>query len=366
MSIATPTTVLVMAAGTGGHVFPALAIARKLLQLGARVEWLGTQHGLENELLADSEFPIHRISVSGLRGAGIKRKLMAPFMLLMALLQSLRVIRSVQPDCVLGMGGFVSGPGGVAARLLGKPLLIHEQNAVAGITNRILARIATRVFEAFPHTFPATIKALPTGNPLRAEIEALHGITRNPDSARSLHLLVLGGSMGAAAINAVIPPMLACWSGSKRPQVLHQTGARSLEAVRASYAQAGVSVDAECRVEAFVTDMAAAYRWADIVVCRSGASTVSELAAVGLPAILVPYPHHSDQQQVHNANWLVTAGAAQLVMQSALTAEHLLAMLQDLDADRSQLQAMSQAASALALGQAGAIIANACQEVAHA
>lgn len=363
--VARQTTVLLMAAGTGGHVFPALAIARRLSQLGARVEWLGTPLGMENELLAGTGFTVHQISVNGLKGSGFKRKMTAPYMLIKALWQSIGIIRSVRPDCVLGMGGFVSGPGGLAAKLLGKPLFIHEQNAVAGATNRILARWANRVFEAFPQTFPASDRVVYTGNPLRDEIVQLHNRQRITQPG-ALRVLVLGGSRGATAINAVIPAMLALWPQSSRPQVLHQTGRQALAATRALYASAGLPLNDACRVEPFIADMAAAYTWADVVVCRSGASTVSELAAAGLPAVLVPYPHHADQQQLHNANWLVDAGAGVLLVQKQMTAAQLLQVLQDLDSDRTRLTAMARAASSLAICDASDVIARSCLEAALA
>lgn len=364
--VAKQTTVLIMAAGTGGHVFPALAIAREMVNLGARIEWLGTPQGLENDLLVNTEYRLHRISVRGLRGTGLKRKLMAPVMLVMAIWQALRVIRAVKPHCVLGMGGFVSGPGGVAAKLLGKPLLIHEQNAVAGATNKILSRFADGVFEAFPGTFPSTAQPIYTGNPLRTEIAELHGTERSVPESRRLRVLVLGGSLGATAINNVIPAMLSLWPEASRPELMHQTGARSVEATRAGYRDAGLQINAACRVEPFINDMATAYAWADVVVCRSGASTVSELAAVGLPAILIPYPHHADQQQLHNANWLINGGAATLLPQSALSATALLDALQALDNNRSRLHRMGKAARQLAVCDADVVIARRCIEVAHA
>jgi len=361
--IAEQPTILVMAAGTGGHVFPALAIARKLEALGAKIEWLGTRRGMENELLAGMGMHIHPISVSGLKGSGLVRKLKAPFMLLTALVQSMRVIGTVRPDCVLGMGGFVCGPGGLAAKLMGKPLFIHEQNAVAGITNRLLSRFADRIFESFPNTFKSTAKVVYTGNPLRDEIVELHShsaIATDPQNA--LRILVLGGSQGAAAINTAIPAMLAQWDGASRPQVLHQTGKRAINETRAIYQEAGLRLSAEIRVVPFINDMADAYQWADLVVCRSGASTVSEIAAAGLPSILVPYPYHTDQQQLHNANWLVNGGAAELLEQTALTPDCLLQKVQGLHLDRPHLASMGMAAHDMAICNASDVIAQSCME----
>ena len=300
------TSILIMAAGTGGHIFPALSIAQKLAQKGVRTQWLGTANGMENEILADTDIALHRISVKGLRGKGIVVKLWAPFMLLLALVQSILVIGRVKPLCVLGMGGFVSGPGGVAAKLMGKRLLIHEQNAVAGATNKILAKIADRVFEAFPNTFAANEKVIHTGNPLREDIAAiglgkLGSYSAGPKAETPLQILVLGGSQGAAAINKVIPQMLARWGNENLPNIYHQSGSKTYEDTRKLYESLQIKLKNGNRLVVFIDDMAAAYRWADLVVCRSGASTVSEIAAVGLPSVLIPYPHHSDNQQTANA-----------------------------------------------------------------
>lgn len=356
-----------MAAGTGGHVFPALAIARQLQQLGAKVEWLGTRRGMENELLANSGMYIHHIAVSGLKGSGIKRQLLAPFMLINALIQSLRVISKVRPDCVLGMGGFICGPGGIATKLLAKPLLIHEQNAVAGTTNRLLARFADCILEAFPDTFKGRGRIIYTGNPIRAEIVQLHTEPRvEIDPQRALRILVLGGSQGAAAINRVIPAALSRWRQTQMPEIWQQTGKQSIAETLARYAANGLQISAQCRVEPFITDMANAYRWADLVICRSGASTVSELTAAGLPAILIPYPHHSDQQQLHNANWLVKGGAAKLLEQAQMTTDSLLDLIVALDGNRAQLQQMAAAARTMANCAASAVIANVCLEYANA
>lgn len=354
-----------MAAGTGGHVFPAMSIASRLQAMGADVHWLATRGGLENELLRHSQFTMHRISVSGLRGSGIKRKLLAPIMLIKALSQSMTVIRQVRPDCILGMGGFVCGPAGLAGRLAGVPLLIHEQNAVAGITNRILARFATRVFEAFPDTFPHSAKIRFVGNPLRSDIVSLYEQGKaEAERYRPLHILVLGGSQGAAAINKVIPEVLANWGGN-HPEVRHQTGKRNFSETQTIYESLGLSGDDRCSVVPFIDDMAAAYQWADIVICRSGASTVSELAAAGLPSILIPYPYHKDRQQVLNGEWLSKAGAAVLIEQRDCSAKTVLPMLHDLDLHRDKLTDMRVKALQLAVVDAAEKIADECLEVAH-
>ena len=360
-------TVLIMAAGTGGHVFPALSIAQKLREHNVRTEWMGTHQGMENKLLEGTGIKIHAVSAKGLKGKGVVRLLFAPFMLVQALIQSMRVLSSVNPDCVLGMGGFVSGPGGLAAKITGRKLVIHEQNAVPGFTNKLLSKIANLVFEAFPNTFPSSDKVLYTGNPLRSEIAALAERSRLFEkSSRPLQLLVLGGSQGALAINEVVPELLAHWPGQNRPCVLHQTGERTLDLTQALYKDKGLSATEGIEVVPFISNMAEAYGWADLVICRSGASTVSEIAAVGLPSILVPYPHHSDQQQKHNANWLVNAGAAFLLEQKDLTLAALSTLLLDLDTNRSKLQQMSDTARSISICDADELIASRCMELAHA
>ncbi len=360
-----------MAAGTGGHIFPALSIAQKLTQKGVRTEWLGTQNGMENELLAEIDITIHSISVQGLRGKGLLRKLMAPFMLVRALMQSIWVISRVKPLCVLGMGGFVSGPGGLAAKLLGKRLLIHEQNAVAGTTNKILAKIADRVFEAFPGTFTANEKVIYTGNPLREEIVAVAARKSDAESKASsqdlpLQILVLGGSQGALAINQLMPRLLAEWGQGKPPKIYHQTGSKTFDDTKSLYEFHHIELSNERRLAPFISDMAAAYQWADLVVCRSGASTVSELAAVGLPSVLIPYPHHRDNQQTKNARWLSDNNAAVLIQQADLTPAILLHTLRELDSDRERLRDMALRASSIAVRNASERIATECLEGGHA
>jgi len=355
--------VLIMAAGTGGHVFPALSIANCLLKRGAEVHWLATRSGMENELLGKTTIPLHRISVSGLRGSGVGRKLMAPVMLFRALAQSHSVIRRLRPDCVLGMGGFVCGPAGIAARMLRIPLFIHEQNAVAGLTNRLLNRISQRSFAGFPGVFAESARVEFVGNPLREDIAVLHGQDKSDrDRYRPLRLLVLGGSQGAAAVNQVIPELIANWDGNK-PDVVHQAGARNLDSTLELYSSLGVEPGEKYQVKPFIEDMAAMYAWADAVICRSGASTVSELAAAGLPSILVPYPYHKDEQQVHNGNWLANAGAARLIRQEDFSSRTVLPVLQHWDVDRETLWKMREQALSLAITDAGDRIARRCLEV---
>ena len=361
------TTVLIMAAGTGGHVFPALAVALKLQEQNVRTEWMGTHQGMENRLLEGSGIQIHAVSAKGLKGKGIARLIAAPFMLAQALIQSMRILSKVQPDCVLGMGGFVSGPGGLATKLMGRKLVIHEQNAVPGFTNKLLAKIANQVFEAFPNTFTKNAKIIHTGNPLRKEIVALSAQSRNiRNSSQRLRILVLGGSQGALAINEVVPDVLADFPKEIRPSVWHQTGERTLERTQAAYADKGLDSEDDITIAAFISDMVEAYSWADLVICRSGASTVSEIAAVGLPSILIPYPHHSDQQQTQNANWLIQAGAAFLLEQKDLTAAALKALVVELHENRNKLQQMSDIAKSIAIRDADEIIARRCLELVHA
>jgi len=359
-----------MAAGTGGHVFPALSIAKHLTEKGADVHWLVTHSGMENKLLSGVSYPLHKIQVSGLRGSGIRRLVLAPIMLIRAFFQSAKIIRSIKPDCVLGMGGFVCGPAGLAAKCFGVPLLIHEQNAVAGLTNKILSKFANKTFAAFPGTFPGHARVEVTGNPVRQEIEALREDSRRDDSVEvTLRVLVLGGSQGAAAINRELPKIAAHWKGSNL-EIWHQTGAKNFDDTKALYEQEHESVESVAnaeshRVSAFIENMGEAYRWADIVICRSGASTVSELAVVGLPAILVPYPYHKDQQQLHNANWLVNEQAALLVEQNDFTASHVLSVLEDLAADRSKLTEMRRKSLAMGKLNAAKHVADRCLEIAN-
>ena len=352
---------LITAGGTGGHVFPALAVADYVQAQDVPVVWLGTRRGLEARLVPAAGIPIEWLDVAGLRGHGWQRRVLAPLMLLRALRQALAVLRRVRPRAVLGMGGFVSGPGGVAARLLRIPLIIHEQNARAGMTNRWLARTcAQRVLTGFPGTFA---QAEVVGNPVRHSIAAL------PDPVERLagraqgtpRVLVLGGSQGAQALNALLPLALARLPAEQRPQVWHQAGAERDVPTQAAYETAGV----KARVEAFIDDMALAYGWADVVVCRAGALTVAELAAAGIGSVLVPYPHAVDDHQTANAGFLVAASAAVLLPQAELTPERLAQILGALCADRPRLQAMAVAARAQAQPDAAQRLAHYCLELAQ-
>lgn len=353
--------VMIMAGGTGGHVYPALAVARGLAAMGRDVVWLGTRRGLEGRVIPQQQIPIEWISVSGLRGKGVVSWLLAPFRLLRALFQALSILRKTRPSVVLGMGGFVSGPGGLAARLLGRRLVIHEQNAVAGLTNRSLARIADRVLEAFPGSFPnpghirSGVETV--GNPVRDEILSLAEPGRRmAGRSGSLRLLVLGGSQGALRLNTMTPLALAQIDGGQRPQVWHQAGAKTLDQAKSAYRLH----DVDARVEPFIEQMADAYGWADLVICRAGALTVFELAAAGLAAVLVPFPSAVDDHQTLNADWLVRAGAAVLLPEADLSADSLAAMILKFSGDRQGLLDMAGRARALAAPGACGKVVRAC------
>jgi UDP-N-acetylglucosamine--N-acetylmuramyl-(pentapeptide) pyrophosphoryl-undecaprenol N-acetylglucosamine transferase len=354
--------ILIMAAGTGGHVFPALALARLLREQSLEVVWLGTERGLESRVIPAEGIPIERLSIGGLRGKGVFTWVAAPFRLGRALLQALAVMRRHQPSVVVGLGGFVTGPGGIAAWLTRRPLVIHEQNAIAGFTNRCLAHVARQVLEAFPNSFGRDVHSKVIGNPVRADISAVP-----PPSVRfagrsgPVRILVIGGSQGAARLNAVVPFALKRLSSWLAFDVRHQAGERWIDAGRASYAQAGVRAD----VRPFIEDMSEAYAWADLVICRSGALTVSELAAVGVGSVLVPFPNAVDDHQAYNAQYLVREGAAVLISDRELTAERLAAELQRLCAGRGKLLAMAERARLLAKPRAADELAASCLELAR-
>ncbi|TNE80125.1 MAG: undecaprenyldiphospho-muramoylpentapeptide beta-N-acetylglucosaminyltransferase [Gammaproteobacteria bacterium] len=346
-----------MAGGTGGHVFPALAVAQALRAREVSVSWLGTRRGIEAELVPAHDLPINYIDVAGLRGKGLVKLLWAPLLLVRALWQALAVLRRERPDAVLGLGGFASGPGGLAARLLGIPLVIHEQNAIAGTTNKLLGKMANRILEAFPGALP---RGEWTGNPVRPEIGALpEPRQRIAPADRPRHLLVLGGSLGALAINQLLPEALALLPEAGRPQVIHQCGRAHQQVTEEAYQQAGV----EAQVEPFIADMAAAYGWADLVICRSGALTVSELAAAGVASILIPFPFAIDDHQTHNGQWLVDGGAAELIQQNELSAEKLAGRLTRWLSDGERLKTMAENARKLAKPHVAERVADICEEV---
>ncbi|WP_263142357.1 undecaprenyldiphospho-muramoylpentapeptide beta-N-acetylglucosaminyltransferase [Pseudomonas sp. RIT-PI-AD] len=351
--------VLIMAGGTGGHVFPALACAREFQARGYRVHWLGTPRGIENDLVPAAGLPLHLIQVSGLRGKGWKSLFKAPFQLVRALLQARRVMGELRPVCVLGMGGYVTGPGGLAAKLKGAPLVIHEQNAVAGTANRSLAPFATRICEAFPDTFANSDRRRTTGNPVREEL--FIDSAREALAGRRPHLLILGGSLGAEPLNRLLPEALAKLPAEHRPTIFHQAGKRHDHSTAARYRELGI----EAEVAPFIEDMAKAYAWADLVVCRAGALTVSELAAAGLPSFLVPLPQAIDDHQSRNAEYLAKEGAAFLLPQHATDADRLAAQLTEVLMQPEKLEAMGVIARRLAKPDATRQVVDICLEVAR-
>jgi UDP-N-acetylglucosamine--N-acetylmuramyl-(pentapeptide) pyrophosphoryl-undecaprenol N-acetylglucosamine transferase len=349
--------VVIMAGGTGGHVFPALAVAERLQAHGAPVVWIGTRRGLEATLVPKAGIPMEWIGVAGLRGKSLRQRWLTPVMLSQALWQAGMILRRLRPPVVLGMGGFASGPGGVMARLFGIPLVVHEQNAIAGMTNRWLSRIARRVLEAFPGTFPPERQATTIGNPVRASIAELPPpVERFAGQTGRCRLLVLGGSQGALALNQLVPQALARLPESERPEVWHQAGGQLHEAAEAAYQEAGMTA----RLTPFIENMAEAYGWADLVLCRAGALTIAELAAAGVGAILVPFPFAVDDHQTANARFLEREGAALVCQQAELTTERLATLLREWLGDRDRLLRMAEAARRLAKVDAAEQVALAC------
>ena len=345
--------VMIMAGGTGGHVYPALAVADELRARGVPVVWLGTRKGIESKLVPEAGIPVEWLGVTGLRGKSLMTLVLAPLNLVLACSQALRILIRLKPCAVLGMGGFVSGPGGLMAWLLRRPLLIHEQNAVPGFTNRLLSKIASRVMEAFPGSFAH--KALHVGNPVRRSITTLPSPQqRMKQREGALRLLVFGGSLGAARLNEVVPQALARLASQQSFEVRHQAGPKNIEQARSNYAKLNV----QARVDAYIDDMAEAYSWADIVVCRAGAMTIAELAAAGVASILVPYPYAVDDHQTSNARYLADADAAFLVSQDALSAERLAEILAGLS--RQSLMDMANNARRLGMPESTRLVTEQC------
>ena len=347
---------MIMAGGTGGHVFPGLAVADHLREAGWRVVWLGTKTGMEATLVPKHGYDMAWVSFSGVRGRGALAFFLLPIRLLVAFWQSARAIFAQRPDVVLGMGGYISFPGGMMAALLGTPLVVHEQNAIAGLANKVLAGVADRVLCAFPG---ALKHASLTGNPVRPEIAAIVAPeSRYAGRSGPLRVLVVGGSLGAKALNDVVPRALMLLTGEK-PLVTHQSGVQHVESLRQAYSAAGVPA----KTPAFIEDMAAAYAEADVVVCRAGATTVAEIAAAGVASVLVPYPHAVDDHQTANARFLADTGAAVLVPQSELSPERLAEVLAGFD--RVRLRDMATRARSLARPGATSAVAMACAELAQ-
>lgn len=353
-------TLLIMAGGTGGHIFPGLAVAAEIRRAGWKAVWLGTRGGMETTLVPRHGLEIETVRFGGVRGKGLLTAMFLPLFILLACGQALGVMLRRRPDAVLGLGGFAAFPGGLMAAFLGRPLVIHEQNAIAGLTNRVLALLADKVLAGFPQAFgKARVKFEAVGNPVRAEIAALPPPEdRFAGRSGPLRLIVVGGSRGALALNEVLPKALACMGPALRPQVLHQAGSGQGERVRAAYAQSGV--DAEVRE--FIEDMAQAYSGADLLICRAGALTIAELAAAGVPAVLVPFPHAVDDHQTHNARFLSDAGAAILIAQADLTPERLAAELALLE--RGKLLDLAKKARSLACTDAASRVALVCRQAA--
>lgn len=349
--------ILIMAGGTGGHVFPALAVADELRIRGIPVVWLGTRAGIEARLVPQAGFSIEWLSISGLRGKGILSTLLMPVKLLIACAQATRVLFRRKPCAILGMGGFAAGPGGVMAWLLRKPLLIHEQNAIPGLTNRLLSLVADQALEAFPGTLGK--HAICVGNPVRRKITDI-----SPPDQRfinhkgALRVLVVGGSLGAARLNELMPEALSMMEKNVRPEVLHQAGEKNLQVTLSLYKKFGV----EARVEAFIDDMPDAYAWADLVICRAGAMTVFELAAAGLGSILVPYPYAVDDHQTANADYLEQAGAAIVCQQKDLSGEWLSGTINQLAQQRDRVLKMARAARQQAKPDAANKVAMLCMQ----
>ena len=349
-------TLMVMAGGTGGHIFPGIAVAEELRARGWRIVWMGNPDGMEARIVPQRGYETAWVRFGALRGKGLLRKLLLPVNLLSGFWQALRALRRLQPDVVLGMGGYITFPGGMMASLLGRPLVLHEQNSVAGLANRVLAKVADRVLSGFPEVMD---NAEWLGNPVRADITAvLPPAERYAGRSGPLRVLVVGGSLGAAALNETVPQALARLEPEARPIVVHQAGERQIEALRAAYAR--VQVEGELRP--FIDDMAAAYADADLVICRAGALTVAELAAAGVASLLVPFPHAVDDHQTGNARFLADRGAAYLLPQTELSPDRLAGILSSLD--RGRLLNMAEHARALAKPLAAAAVAHVCAELA--
>jgi UDP-N-acetylglucosamine--N-acetylmuramyl-(pentapeptide) pyrophosphoryl-undecaprenol N-acetylglucosamine transferase len=362
-------TILIMAGGTGGHVFPALAVADFLRAKNWRVVWLGTRNGMEAKLVPARGYDMEYVSMSGIRGNGVLKLLLLPYSLLIAFWQSLRVLRQRKPDVVLGMGGYASFPGGMMAALTGRPLVLHEQNSIAGLTNRVLALVADRILAGFPAAFAATTKnrlgdllpkpkqTLWCGNPVREDIAAIAAPEKRFAARQGvLRLLVIGGSQGAKALNEALPEALKLIPETQRPHVVHQAGTAHLDAVKAGYQAA--KIDAE--VLPFIDDMAARYAWADLLVCRAGALTIAEITAAGVASVLIPFPFAVDDHQTGNAKFLSDAGAAVLLPQNEASPQKLADLL--IGMTREKLLAMANVARSLAKPDATQIVAGVCME----
>ena len=349
--------VLIMAGGTGGHIFPGLAVAETLRQHQVPVHWLGAKGGMECQYVPSAGFEIDLVEISGIRGKGLIRWLQLPLHLFTAIRQAFSIIGKHRPVCALSFGGYAAGPGGLAARLRGVPLLVHEQNRIPGLTNRVLARLAKRVFQAFPQTWPDKMRAISCGNPVRQSVtDIAPPEQRWQQRSGRPRLLITGGSQGAQALNRVLPQAIAQLAEDLVPEIRHQAGKGRSKALLLAYEEAGLNAE----VSDFIEDMAQAYAWADLVVCRAGALTVSELAEAGIGSVLVPFPYAVDDHQTHNARFLVDAGAAHLLPQSDCSPEAMGQLLQELLGDRSGLLRMASLARSMAIPGAAQLVAREC------
>lgn len=365
---------LIMAGGTGGHIFPALAVADQLRERGSEVHWLGTQSGMEFTLIPKHNIPLHLVVVKGFRGKSLLKKMLTPFLLIKAIVEAIFIIRKVAPDAVIGFGGYVSAPGGIAAFILGKALIIHEQNSVAGSTNKILSLLATKKLEAFEGSLKSAVFV---GNPVRKSVVDLFDTTEKKTAdhgfkARGLddlqgnsyaqqpqNLLIMGGSLGALAINKVLPHAIDLLPKTMAVNIWHQTGKGKLQQVNGAYKELGI----DARVDEFIDDITAAYAWADLIICRAGALTVSEVAIAAVPAIFIPYPYAIDNHQYWNAQWLVKNNAAKMIVQSKLNALSLSAMLASLLNDKEQMCNYSQALKKLSMPDSASKVASICEKI---
>ena len=352
-------TILIMAGGTGGHIFPGLAVAEAMRARGWHVVWMGVQTGMEADLVPRHGYEMAWVRFQGVRGKGLAALMLLPTRLLIAFWQAAAVIRRVRPSVILGMGGYIAFPGGMMAALLGRPLVIHEQNAVAGTTTRLLARLADRVLTSFESAFGSSVRALLTGNPIRAALaKTADPQTRFARRGGPIRITVLGGSLGARALNETLPSVFAAIDQDRRPHIVHQAGRQHAEELEACYRNLRI----EARVVPFIDDIAEQLAWSDLVICRAGATTLAELAAVGVGSILIPFPYAIDDHQTRNAQVLVQSGAAILVPQSELTVERLTALVRSLD--RGRLSTMACAARALGKPDAAERVADVCVQVA--
>lgn len=354
--------VLIAAGGTGGHVYPALAVADFLREQNIKVTWVGTVKGLEHRIVPAANIPLEIISISGLRGKGLLNLLIVPIKLLLAIYETIKIFLRTKPDAVLGMGGFVSGPCGLAAFILRKPLYLHEQNAVPGLTNKVLSYLATTVMQAFPNSFKNRKNIIVTGNPIRKDISNLDmPEIRMSKRNEKIHLLIIGGSLGAQALNENVPQAISEMNKELQPDIWHQTGKNKLESTISKYK----TVNVEAKVTEFIEDMAGAYEWADLVICRAGALTISELANAGVGAILVPYPYAVDDHQTANAHYLTNVGAAILIQQEQLIPKLKDSLTELMQAGRTKLIDMAKAARALSKPNATKTVAEICLGVSH-